>query len=85
MAKSRFRIKMTRNQIPFQTPEKTRNPFEGRITQEELDEGFFVMSIDQMASLYTDSQIETLFEEMRTLSAGYEDECIDRIMQATKK
>ncbi|MBE0506061.1 MAG: hypothetical protein IBX50_04980 [Marinospirillum sp.] len=80
MAAARFRIRMTRNQIPFQAPEKTRNPFEGRITQEELDEGVFVMSIDQMAGLYTDSQIETLLEEMRTLSADYENECIDQKM-----
>lgn len=84
MAKARFRIKMTRNQIPFEAPKNVRNPFEGRITQQELDEGFFVLGLDEIAEIYSDGQIETLMEEMRLMSDEYENECIERLLAAKK-
>lgn len=89
MKKARFHIKMAPSQSPFFTIGKQLkrtipNPFEGRLTQQEIDNGFLTLSLDQIVESYSDGQIETLLKEMHYLSDGYENECIDRLL-ATKK
>lgn len=87
--KARFRMKMVRTQSPFkatneQQSKRVPNPFENRITQQELDEGLFTFSLDQIAETYSEGQIQSLMDEMHFMSEEYEAACIDRLLALKK-
>lgn len=85
----RFRIKMTPSQSPFANHSNSDkkqvlpNPFEGRVTQEELDHGFFSLSLDNIIETYSQGQMQTLLDEMYCLSDEVETACINHLK--TKK
>lgn len=87
MKSSQSRFKMVASQSPFLVTDnrKLHNPFEGRISQEEIDEGFFSLSIEQISETYSNGQIESLMEEMYYLSDDYENSCIEKLMLFAKK